>query len=214
MLILRVALLAGFSSASLAAFAGSVLIDDFTTGNASVYAVVPGDVVFDDLPSGDLFAARRFTAHVLANYDPSYYSCLSASLGGGSLTYDCDFNVDASIQLDYTLSAVDLSAQRAIRVNCDELFLDLPFSVTVTSGGNSVTRAGVASAGSTGFTLDFTGAPSNPFDSGIDSISITVAPTLWAPGSKYFTLNSVEAVPEPTAFAALGLGALALMRHY
>lgn len=218
---LRVPLATVTLCAAFAAHAAPILIDDFSTpSDFPITLTQSGEqgATVNDVSNPNFFVAGTIGAVLTQSTDASHRQRLLLAIDNGTLDYSSDARVDGTFRSRYDFGNADFGDNRAFRLEFAFVEHDLPFSVRL-FGSNLVTGeedtvSGVIPAGSTTFDVsgfnvsdvvfhhiflaEFRFDPPKAGDISLDSIQIVPGP---------------QSVPEPTSLAALGLGAVALLRR-
>lgn len=207
-----------------AASANAVLVDDFLTGSYNSGAFTSGTQSAWTSASSAIGGIRYTALTITAN--PLVGDAKTRVITTpGVLEVSTDADVDTALTLGYGYASssttaassplnLDLTGNSLIAVNFRTNDVAQPASVTIyTNGGaSSFTRnlaiaGGIVSASPQTYVFDFSSDAANLGD--VDGISFSFDPT--AGGD--FSLNSINAVPEPMSLAVLSIGAAALLRR-
>ncbi|GEM_PF-4932447 len=207
-LLLFLALSATLSSAT-------TFFEDFSVASSNVSAAsgsVTGPMV--SLGGGTL---RSLTTTIQNNAAPKTNQAWS-SVSGGLYTFRSDAGVDGWGQIDYRFAALDLRNVSALQIDFTSTG-ETAFGLTLGDANTNVTFRPLTSSSQRGFSALSFDLPSHLAED-LDLGRLTTM-SLWvdvAVGGRVQigsvqALGSVAPVPEPASVAALGLGALALLRR-
>ena len=209
---------------ALGATAHAVVIDDFLTGGYNSGAITSGTVNNWSVAASAMGGIRYDSLTVTANPLLGDSKCRVIT-NPGVLEVSSDTEVDINFILGYgyanssttpTSNPLNKNFTSSPIIQLDFRTNDQNMPVTVTlytnGGANSFTRTatvvgGIFSQNPSGYQFDFTSDAASLGD--VDGIKIFFDPA----SSGDFSLNSVEAVPEPMSLTVLSLGALALLRR-
>ncbi len=206
------------------ASAHATMIDDFMTGSYNSGAISAGTVNSWTGAASAMGGIRHQSLSVITNPLGGDAKCRVITTPGVlDVSSDSDVDIDYTLGYGYANSSTVVASNPLnfnfmsipiIDLNFRTNDLTLPVTVTLyTNGGaNSFTRtvnvnAGIFSGSPFSYQFDFTSDAASLGD--VDGIKIYFDP---AAGGD-FSLNGIQAVPEPTTIAALSLGALVLLRR-
>ena len=206
------------------ASAHATMIDDFLTGSYNSGAISAGTVDSWTTAGSAIGGIRYQSLSVILNPLGGDAKCRVITTPGVlDVSSDSDVDIDYTLGYGYANSSTVVASNPLnsnftsipiIDLNFRTNDLSLPVTVTLyTNGGaNSFSRtlnvnAGIFSASPVSYQFDFTADAASLGD--VDGFKIYFDP---AAGGD-FSLNGIQAVPEPTTIAALSLGALVLLRR-
>lgn len=199
--------------------AQAVLIDDFSISMPRVSQMGVGGSFFVQSPFDANFDSRDLTAWVDTTGDPGARA--TAKLGAGVGSFSTDAEVDGHFSLSYSNPpgmGKDYTANQALKLNF--LYLDRQMSIKTYAestksgvGTKTGTETRNIAPSATPFSVTF-----QNFSTLIDWDSVTIFTFSMDPiQGGDFQLGSIEAipaaVPEPSTFAAMGVGALLILRR-
>ena len=214
-------------SFALAAAGHALVIDDFSDGAVDSGRITGGAAYSSDTPASVPGGVRSisFDQTSTANSATGYQIAVNPGNAANSgLSLSLDPQVSGTLTLSYRIPdsgnnpPLDLSATPIVRVNVPFNDMTTAFDLSLTSiFGGPFTVQGFAgpSSGLDQFVdFDFSDLfATNPLVAR-SIVGVTFSTT--TPTSNDFIVNSITTippVPEPASFAAVGLGALALMRR-
>lgn len=206
------------------ASAHAVIVDDFMTGSYNSGAITSGTLNAWTPAANALGGIRFQSLTVVSNPLGGDAKCrVITSPGVLDVSTDSDVDVNYTLGYGYASSSttpasgpLNLNFTSNFLINLDFRTNDLTQPVTLTlytnGGASSYTRtmnisAGILSATPLVYQFDFSTDAANLGD--VDGIKIFFDP---AAGGD-FSLNSVQAVPEPMSIVAISLGGLVLLRR-
>ncbi len=209
---------------ALASGAQATVVDDFMTGSYNSGGITSG-TVNNWSTAASVFGGLRYSSlTVISNPLVGDAKCRVITTPG-VLDVSTDTDVDINFTLGYGFANSsttpasnqlnqNMMSMPIIDINFRTNDLAMPVTVTLfTNGGaNSYSRsatiaAGIFSASPTSYQFDFSANAASLGD--VDGIQIYFDPA----ASGDFSLNGVQAVPEPMSLTALSLGALVLLRR-
>ena len=209
---------------ALGATAQAVVIDDFMTGSYNSGAITSGTVNNWSAAASAIGGIRYDSLTVTSNPLLGDSKCRVIT-NPGVLEVSTDTDVDINFTLGYGFANssstpasnplnTNFMSSPIVRLDFRTNDLTMPVTVTLyTNGGtNSFTRTatvvgGIFSAAPVAYQFDFTSDAASLGD--VDGIKIFFDP---APSGD-FSLNGIQAVPEPMSITAVSLGALVLLRR-
>ncbi len=209
---------------ALGAAAHAVVIDDFMTGSYNSGAITSGTLSNWGTAASAMGGIRYDSLTVTANPLVGDSKCRVITTPG-VLEVSTDTDVDINFTLGYGYANLsntptsnplnkNFTVNPIVELNFRTNDLTMPVTVTLyTNGGaNSFTRSmtiasGINSSLPIAYQFDFTSDAASLGD--VDGIKIFFDP---APSGD-FSLNGIQAVPEPMSLTALTLGGFALLRR-
>jgi hypothetical protein len=202
----------------------AMTIDDFMTGSYNSGAIVSGTVNSWTSAGSAIGGIRYQSLSVISNPLGGDAKCRVITAPGVlDVSSDSDVDIDYTLGYGYAASSTlvgsnplnsNFTSIPIIDLNFRTNDLTLPVTVILyTNGGaNSFSRtvnvnAGIFSASPLSYQFDFTADAASLGD--VDGIKIYFDP---AAGGD-FSLNGIQAVPEPMSVLAVSLGAIALLRR-
>ncbi len=195
--------------------ASVIVVDDYSQNLRVISLSTDGfDSVNDSIPHPTPFAATRLMQLQIRTSDPSNFARASSRVANGVWSVNSDNEVRAQATMFYTTPGFDYNfgLSRVFKVTFDYIESNTSFRLFLLDTSGQFAEEFADYTGPTGATnlyFDFSSYTNLDFGA-IQTLNLGNRDTR---GGIDFRISALEAVPEPTSIAALGLGLLAVARR-
>ena len=212
-LVFRTAPILGLALVALSASAQTTLTDAFAVSQAAVSRTTTGSSTSSAVSLGGGLT-RSLVLSQYTNPNPGIGQS-DAFVSGGAFSFDNGPAVASNYSIDYAYATpVSFAGTTGFQVDfrTNDQAYDL-FVVLTDSAGRQSSLSGAVRASASPFTVFATGLSGTASLASIVRVSVQSETRTAGVDSSITRVQSVNPVPEPSALAALGLGAAALLRR-